>query len=100
MPTVTDQAWLDVRLAQLRDEAIKRLGPISAAREITGLAMVVLYWAIGPLPAQHKRAFELLKAAHAALVEVAGDGNDRRSDPTYCRAAMDEITKIHAGAQA
>lgn len=94
--TLKDQAWLDARLAQMRDEAIVRLGQAAAARDITALAMVVLHPPIDPVPAQHQRAFQLLKQAHAALVIVAGSGNDVRTTVDYPHAVADECEHLAA----
>jgi hypothetical protein len=88
--TGRDLAWLETRLVQMKDEAIVRLGPAAAAREIAALAMVVLHLPIDPVPAHHQRAFRLLKQAQEVLVTVAGDGNDLRASEDYHRAMMDQ----------
>jgi hypothetical protein len=95
--TARDLAWLDASLARMRDEAIVRVGPSAAAREIAALAMVVLHPPIDPVLADHQqRAFQLLRQAHEALVAVAGDGNGVRTTADYHRAMMDEIAAMKA----
>ncbi|HEY1244173.1 MAG TPA: hypothetical protein VGF29_05010 [Hyphomicrobiaceae bacterium] len=94
--TARDLAWLDVRLAFLRDEVIRRVGPAVAARELAALAMIVLQTFKGSTPIRKTMLVDLLAQAHDALVEEAGTGNQLRGSDDYRRALMDEWPAVKA----